>query len=111
MQNPPHIFLHKTVSRFLLGLLQFRRLPCTTFYDFGVYPITDNFPFFSSVVRGNLENCSETRRKSCAEIYEVVLHLTAWNLTQYNESYDRFSLPVMSDYWFVQSKNPIRQTT
>ena len=30
MQKPLHIFLHKTVSKFLLGLLLFLRLPQTT---------------------------------------------------------------------------------
>ena len=39
------------------------------------------------------------------------LHFTAWNSTKYNKCYERFSLPMMSNYWFVKSVSLIRQTT
>ena len=88
---------------------------CYFFNDLCV-PHRGEFSIFSSVVRGNLGNAAnlgETFTQSCAAKYEGDggLYFTALNLTKNNESYERFSLPVMSDYWFVKSVNPIRQTT
>ena len=50
-------------------------------------PNRGEFSVFSSVVRGNLGNYSKTGEiltQSCAEKYELFLHLTAWNLTYYS---------------------------
>ena len=55
-------------------------------------------------------NPGETFTQSSTEKCEGFLHFTALNLTKYNEIYERFSLPVMSEYCFVKSVNPIRQT-
>ena len=41
----------------------------------------------------------ETLSQSCAEKYVGFLHFTAWNLTEYYVSYERF-------YWFRKSMNP-----
>ena len=84
-----------------------------TFYDFGVYPIAENYSAFS-FVRGNLETCSEPSRNfytvMCRKIWGF-LRTIAWNLTKYNENYEQSSLSVMSDNWSVKSVTPIEQTT
>ena len=59
VQNPLHIFLHKTVSKFLHGLLLFPRLPRPT--EEKKRKILCDW-VHTSVGRSNLENCSEPRR-------------------------------------------------
>ena len=53
----------------------FKNIYFATFGDFGVNPITENIPIFSAVDRGNLKNCSASRKtftQSCAEKYDGV---------------------------------------
>ena len=58
VQNPPYIFLHKTMSKFLLV--------CCSFQDYLVQmkkkPKILRDWVHTSVVQGNMENCSEPRR-------------------------------------------------
>ena len=62
---------------------------------------------YTSVVRGYLENCSKPTVlcKNKNEFFFIALYRMK------NESCERFSLLVMSDYCFVKSVNLIRQTT
>ena len=74
----PHIFLQKTV------MCQSVSWVCCSFQDY-VEQVKKKRKILRDwvhtlVVRGNLENCSEPGRnftQCCAEIYKVILHITA----------------------------------
>ena len=52
-----------------------------TFYDFDVYPISENFPFFFlqlfEAIWKTAANPGTTFTQSCAEKYKGALHFTA----------------------------------
>ena len=75
VQNPPYIFLHKIVLKFLLGSLQFSRLPRTTKECTQSQRIFRIFLQLLEVSWETTANRLKTLTHTCAEKNEGVLAL------------------------------------
>ena len=111
VQKPPHIFCTRLSQKF--------SWVCCSFQDYLKQLRKKNGKFSAigftlqlfKVIWKLAMNPEETITLSCAEKYEGVCTLPHEIWLRITKVMYDFSLPVMSEYWFVKSVNPIRQTT
>ena len=89
------VYIAKNMSRSLKNVQKYSQNVFCYFLLLWRVPNRGEFSVFSSVGRGNLENCSEPRRSFytvlCRKYEGFFLHSTAWNLTWFNGSCEPFS--------------------